>query len=112
MATLPEMLRAERIRCQALLRDFAVLGSSGAFAAALIGESIHAADDAVRNGNMIAMQRALDRLRRFEDVKVAPPASRPHRAVTAFRTGRWAQPPRWSVPNREVFFTYDQRRVA
>ena len=107
MATLPEMLRAEQARCRQIAQDHAALGSSGAFARALIEQALRAADDSVRLSNVMAMQRALDGLRRFREVPPAqirqPVSARPLAPRNLSMV--WAAP----QPPREQFFTWKQR---
>jgi hypothetical protein len=82
MATLPDVLRAELARCQTLARDYAELGTAGAFASALLANSLHEAEQALRQNDAEAIQRALNHLRSFRDVmpegrRVAPVARHP-----------------------------------
>lgn len=109
MATLPEMLRAEQTRCRQIAQDYAALGSTGAFARALIEQALRTADDAVKLSNVIAMQRALDGLRRFREV---PPALAGRMAPSRRIAAPLARPaaPGWvAPPPREQFFTWTRR---
>ena len=63
MPTLPETIAAERDECCRLAMEFDRLGSAGAFAAALIQDSIARADAAVRRGEHGAMLGMLEELR-------------------------------------------------
>ena len=105
MATLPEMLRAEQFRCRQIATDYAALGSTGVFARALVEQALRAAEDAIRLGNLTAMQRAVDGLRRFQPLPPAQthaPRGRAHGAMP----GRSA--PGWAAP-QEQFFTWTRR---
>ena len=109
MATLPEMLRAEQARCRQIALDYAALGSTGAFARALIEQALRSADDSVQLSNVIAMQRALDGLRRFREVPSALlGATAPSRRMVAVRV-RPAAPAWVPAPPREQFFTWTRR---
>lgn len=81
MATLPDMLRAEVARCQHLAQTYTQLGTAGAFASALLEESLREADQALRRNAGEDIDRALMRLRAFRDVApdrpVASLAARP-----------------------------------
>lgn len=109
MATLPEMLRAEQARCRQIAKDYAAMGNPGAFARALIEQALQTADDAVHLSNAIAMQRALDGLRRFRDVPTGMPReSAPNRRISPLPVR--PQAPIWAAPPvREQFFTWTRR---
>jgi hypothetical protein len=66
MTTLEDMLLAEQARCSQLEHEYVELGSAAAFARALIHEGLRSAEEALRSQHLIAMQRALDRLLRFQ----------------------------------------------
>ena len=66
MNTLEDMLLAEQARCRQLAREYTELGTAAAFARALIEDCLRAAEEAVQNRHLIAMQRALERLLRFQ----------------------------------------------
>ncbi len=104
MTTLEDMLRAEQARCRQLAREYAELGTAGAFARALIDDCLRSADEALRGQQLLAMQRALERLLRFQTLNslsiqvshgVPAGASRPVPAA--------ARPP---VRLQEQFFTW------
>lgn len=75
MATLPDMLRAELARCQKLSQTYTQLGTAGAFASALLDESLHEAEQALRRNECQAIALALERLRSFRDVTPDLPAA-------------------------------------
>lgn len=66
MNTLEDMLLAEQARCRQLAREYTELGTAAAFARALIEDCLRSAEEAVQNRHLIAMQRALERLLRFQ----------------------------------------------
>jgi hypothetical protein len=66
MNTLEDMLLAEQARCRQLAREYAELGTAAAFARALIEECLRAAEEALQSKHLIAMQRVLERLLRFQ----------------------------------------------
>lgn len=105
MATLPEMLRAEQVRCRQIATDYAALGSTGVFARALVEQALRAAEEATRLGNLTAMQRAVDGLRRFQAL---PPAQTHAPQGRAYRQPAGARAPAW-VPQQEQFFTWTRR---
>jgi hypothetical protein len=76
MATLPDMLRAEVARCQKLSQTYTQLGTAGAFASALLGESLREAEQALRRNECQVIELALQRLRSFRDVTPDLPAAR------------------------------------
>ena len=109
MATLPEMLRAEQARCRQIAQDYAAMGNSGAFARALIEQALQTGHDAVQLSNVIAMQRALDGLRRFREVpKGMACETAPSRRVS-FMPARPVAPSWVAPPVREQFFTWTRR---
>ena len=76
MATLPDMLRAEVARCQSLSNTYTQLGTAGAFASALLSESLLEAEQALRRNDCRAIEMALERLRAFRDVTPDLPSVR------------------------------------
>jgi hypothetical protein len=66
MNTLEDMLLAEQARCRQLAREYTELGTAAAFARALIEDCLRSAEEAVQNRHLVAMQRALERLLRFQ----------------------------------------------
>jgi hypothetical protein len=66
MTTLEDMLLAEQARCRQLAREYAELGSAAAFARALIDDCLRHAETALQGGQLLVMQRALERLLRFQ----------------------------------------------
>jgi len=66
MNTLEDMLLAEQARCRQLAREYTELGSAAAFARALIEDCLRGAEEALQGRQLIAMQRALERLLRFQ----------------------------------------------
>ena len=88
MATLPDMLRAEQARCQQLSRDYASLGSAGAFARALLEQALAEAQQALRIGDICAIAPALERLRTFREVMPDCAAAPSHWPATVARAGR------------------------
>ena len=104
MNTLEDMLLAEQARCRQLAREYVELGSAAAFARALIEEGMRSAEEALRQKQLIAMQRALERLLRFQTLN--------HRAIqVAPGTMRRPPPPaaprlRTPVRMQEQFFTW------
>lgn len=59
-------LPAEQARCRELVRKYVAIGSTGAFGAALIEQSLKRADRAVIDGDEDDIRRALDELRGYE----------------------------------------------
>lgn len=107
MSTLETLLLAEQTRCRQLLREYAELGSAGAFARALLEDSLRGADEALRTHEAEPLCRALERLQRFQSLnpmailvsRGMPQASR----AAAPRSAVWAP-----VRPREQFFTWTQ----
>lgn len=114
MATLPELLSAEVQRCRLVAQNYTILGSTGAFGAALLNEALQQAERALQRHDITAMQRVIDRLRSVQDV-VPPATNRPRPvspapALRALPGGR----PLWVPPRpaaREQFFTWGRRRA-
>lgn len=123
MATLPDMLRAEVARCQKLSHTYTQLGTAGAFASALLAESLHEAEQALRRNECRAIEVALERLRAFRDVTPDLPSARmaPQSRPCLLPAGAQAQrvrpqpqrsvPPasHWGSPQamlQEQFFTW------
>lgn len=125
MATLPDMLRAEIARCETIARHHAALGSTGAFARALVDEALREAQRVLRAGDVHAIEQMLQRLRSFREVTpdLVPPAPprppRPSLADSAAVRAGWLQPGAgrpgaWVQPRpvaQEQYFTWG-RRVA
>ncbi|MBQ0944213.1 hypothetical protein KAK07_12785 [Ideonella sp. 4Y16] len=107
MATLPDMLHAEIQRCRRVAGDCASLGSTGAFANALLEQALRDAEAALRQRDSAGIQQALERLRRYREVLPEAPA----RTISASTPVRRAMPqrtpltPYWAAP-REQFFTW------
>lgn len=87
MPTLPEFIAVERDHCVRLASEFARLGSTGAFGAALIEDVLLRAERAVIGGQPDAMQRALDELRHAAAQRCQPlrlPARGPASNATSY----------------------------
>lgn len=105
MTTLENMLLAEQARCRQLAREYAELGTAAAFARALIDDGLRSAEAALQERQGLLMQRALDRLVRFQTlnhlaIKLshgATPGTGPRRAAPAARPAPRLQ---------EQFFTW------
>jgi hypothetical protein len=65
-------LPAEQSRCRELVRRYTVLGSAGAFGAALIEDSLRRADRALIGGTEADICRSLAELRAFEPSRGEP----------------------------------------
>ncbi|MBN8487125.1 MAG: hypothetical protein J0M20_05245 [Burkholderiales bacterium] len=106
MSTLPEMLKAEIHRCRRVAGDCAALGSTGAFASALLEQALRDAEQALGQHDAAGIQQALERLRRYREVMPESPA-RPVNASTPVRRALPRTPltPYWAAP-REQFFTW------
>lgn len=106
MATLPDMLHAEIQRCRRVAGDCASLGSTGAFANALLEQALRDAELALRQRDSAGIQQALERLRRYRDVLPEAP-TRSISASTPVRRAVQRTPltPYWAAP-REQFFTW------
>ena len=65
-------LPAEQARCRELLRHYVTIGSTGAFATALIEQSLKRADRAVIEGDESDIRRALVELRRLTAISALP----------------------------------------
>lgn len=59
-------LPAEQARCRELVRKYVAIGSTGAFGAALIEQSLKRADRAVIDGDENDIRRALAELKAYE----------------------------------------------
>jgi hypothetical protein len=105
MNTLEDMLLAEQARCRQLAREYTELGSAAAFARALLEDCLRSAEEAVQQRQLVLMQRALDRLVRFQTVNHL--AIRLSHGVTPISSRRPAPAAR-PVPARlqEQFFTW------
>ena len=106
MTTLEDMLLGEQARCRQLAREYAELGSAAAFARALLDDCLRSAEEALQSQHLIAMQRALDRLLRFQTlnqlaIQVAHGLGRP---AAAPRAPAMRQP----VRMQEQFFTWNR----
>jgi len=105
MNTLEDMLLAEQARCRQLAREYTELGTAAAFARALIEECLRGAEEALQNRHLIAMQRALERLLRFQTLNhLAIQIS--HGVTTAPARRLAPQPVRRHLPPQEQFFTW------
>lgn len=106
MSTLPELLKAEIHRCRRVAGDCAALGSTGAFASALLEQALRDADQALVLHDAAGIQQALDRLRRYREVMPETP-SRPASTSAPVRrpAARTPLTPYWAAP-REQFFTW------
>ncbi|MBQ0957389.1 hypothetical protein KAK06_00330 [Ideonella sp. 4Y11] len=106
MATLPDMLHAEIQRCRRVAGDCASLGSTGAFANALLEQALRDAEQALRRHEAASIEQSLERLRRYREVLPEAP-SRPVSASTPVRRAlpRTPMTPYWAAP-REQFFTW------
>jgi hypothetical protein len=114
MATLPDTLRAELARCHPLARSYDAMGSTGAFACALLDAALQEAENALRSGDVAAVQQSVDRLRSFRDVMPDRTPARVMRGPGAVSfqarssqlmatAASWARPP---APVQEQFFTW------
>jgi hypothetical protein len=123
MATLPDMLRAELARCHPLARSYDAMGSTGAFACALLDEALSEAAHALREGDLACVQKALDRLRSFRDVMpdltharvlrtsawIGNSLRHPgHPATVVARSEAWPFRPSAPAPAQEQFFTWNR----
>jgi hypothetical protein len=104
MNTLEDMLLAEQARCRHLLREYVELGSAAAFARALLEDGLRSAEEAVQNKQLVLMQRALDRLARFQTVN--PLAIKLSHGATPINTRRMAPAARPMPRMQEQFFTW------
>ena len=106
MSTLPELLKAEIHRCRRVAGDCASLGSTGAFATALLEQAVRDAELALDRHEAAAIQLSLERLRRYREV-LPEASSRPLNAATPVRRALPRTPltPYWAAP-REQFFTW------
>lgn len=112
MSTLPEVLSAEIQRCRAVADDCAALGSTGAFAAALLQQALRDAERALQGHDVIVIQQSLARLREVREVLPQRASAKP--AVAPVGRTQWATPqPQWQArvqsPPREQFFTWGRR---
>ena len=89
MATLPDMLHAEIQRCRRVAEDCASLGTSGAFASALIQQALRQAERALEGRDLPAIQQSIDRLRGWQDVM--PDAPRRDRKSTRLNSSHSQQ---------------------
>jgi hypothetical protein len=113
MSTLPEVLSAEIHRCRQVSQDCQALGSSGAFASALLEQALRDAEAALRSRDMPRVDDALRRLRNFREVLPEAPVRRTPELPTPSSSGRatWATGARpTKMSPREQFFTWT--RVA
>lgn len=65
-------LPAEQARCRELVRKYVAIGSTGAFASALIEASLRRADRAVIDGDESDIRRALEELQAYESARHEP----------------------------------------
>lgn len=63
--TLADALPREQERVRELLVQYVEIGPAGAFAAAMMRQSLARADQAVMSGDVVAMLRSLEDLRGF-----------------------------------------------
>lgn len=104
MNTLEDMLLAEQARCRQLAREYTELGTAAAFARALIDDCLRGAEDALQNRHLVAMQRSLEQLLRFQTLNhLAIQIS--HGVTTSVRRAA-PQPVRRQLPPQEQFFTW------
>lgn len=104
MTTLEDMLLAEQARCRQLAREYTELGTAAAFARALIEDCLRGAEEALQNRQLITMQRALDRMLRFQTLNpLAIRVSHGATPITARRTPTSSRPP---MRMQEQFFTW------
>jgi hypothetical protein len=66
MESLGEALPEEQARCRELLVNYREIGPAGAFGAALIEAALREADQAVIEGDLVAMIRVYQHLTKFE----------------------------------------------
>lgn len=104
MTTLEDMLLAEQARCRQLAREYAELGSASAFARALLEDCLRSAEEAVQNKQLMLMQRALDRLVRFQTLNTL--AIKLSHGVTPINARRPAPVARPQPRVQEQFFTW------
>ena len=105
MNTLEDMLLAEQARCRQLAREYNELGTAAAFARALIEDCLRSAEDALQSRQLVAMQRALERLLRFQTLNhLAIQIS--HGVTTSPRRLAPASVMRSKLPPPEQFFTW------
>jgi hypothetical protein len=106
MTTLEDMLLAEQARCRQLAREYAELGTAAAFARALMDDCLRGAEEALRGRQLLSMQRALERLLRFQTLNhLAIQVSHGAQPVAAQRPVAAARPP---VRMQEQFFTWSR----
>ena len=67
MTTLGEALPLEQARVRKVLGHYKEIGPAGAFGAAMIESSLHAADKAIMNGDLAAMISAFENLKSIKD---------------------------------------------
>lgn len=104
MNTLEDLLLAEQARCRQLAREYAELGTAAAFARALIEDCLRAAEEALQNQQLLSMQRALERLLRFQTLNLLAIQLSHGAQVAAPR--RAAAPVRTLPRMQEQFFTW------
>lgn len=105
MSTMPEVLHAEIQRCRRVADDCASLGSSGAFANALLQQALREADQALRQRDVASIQQSIERLRSYRDVlPEAPVRSMP--LVSPGRRPAVGRPLWAPAAPREQFFTW------
>lgn len=64
--SLAELLPEEQARCRELLVEYKKIGPPGYFGAMIIEDALRRADQAVMQGDTVAMLRLYDELRGFE----------------------------------------------
>lgn len=104
MTTIEELLLAEQARCRQLAREYTELGSAAAFARALLEDCLRSADEAVQNKQLMLMQRALERLVRFQTLNQL--AIKLSHGATPISTRRAAPAARPTPRLQEQFFTW------
>ena len=91
MATLPDMLHAEIQRCRRVAEDCASLGTSGAFASALIQQALRQAERDLEGRELPAIQQSIDRLRCWQDVMPDAPRAAVDRKSTRLNSSHSQQ---------------------
>ncbi len=66
MSSLGDELPKEQARARELMAQYHEIGKAGTFGAAMIESELEAADEAVMSGDVVAMLRALESLKRLK----------------------------------------------